>query len=379
MDKVIEKGLKTILMELIVRHGKVKAVGRKKPVSNRTQDWRESALFLMFRELKALGYKLDTPYGFREKHLKALVANWEKNELSPATIQNRISVARTFAGWIGKPGMIRESHLYVTDKASVTRQTVAVQDKSWSAQGVDVEQVIELAGEVDAYVGMQMRLMRVFGLRREEAVMFKPHRADHGQYILVRDGTKGGRERSVHISNEAQRQVLDQAKSWVKKVDGHIGHPGKTLKQSLRRFNYVMEKIGATRKVMGVTSHGLRHQRLNDLFEEIAGIPSPVRQEETKTGVLTADPMRIDLARARVSEEAGHTRLSISNAYIGSTGKSKTGKSALNWNPEGAPDSGWRRLYQLSNQASRNAEEETEFCMLKTRLLGEPATAEQAA
>ena len=60
------KGLKHELMDLIVRYGKVKAVGVKKPVSNRTQDWREHALFLMFKELKEMGYKLESPYGFRE-------------------------------------------------------------------------------------------------------------------------------------------------------------------------------------------------------------------------------------------------------------------------------------------------------------------------
>ena len=90
----------------------------------------------------------------------------------------------------------------------------------------------------------------------------------------------------------------------VKRVDGHIGHPDRTLKQSLRRFNYVMEYHGITRRHLGITSHGLRHQRLNDLYEEIAGVPSPVRQANADSSMETqhVDPMRIDLARARVSQ-----------------------------------------------------------------------------
>ncbi len=375
----MEKGLKTVLMELIVRYGKVKAVGVKKPVSNRTQDWRESALFLMFKELKALGYKLESPYGFREKHLRHLVSNWEQNGLSAATIQNRISVARTFSTWIGKPGMIRTSEHYVQNKASVTRSSIADTDKSWSAQGVNVWSVIGLAEEVDRYVGMQMHLMRVFGLRREEAVMFKPHRADHGSYIKVRDGTKGGRERNISITNEEQRKVLDAAKEQVKKVDGHVGHPDRTLKQALRRFNYVMERVGATRRGLGITSHGLRHQRLNDLYEEIAGVPSPVRRQpsEGSTPLAVPDPMLHDLARARVSEEGGHTRLSISNAYIGSNRPSKN--PVLNWNPQGGDSQGWRRLFELQNKADRNGEEDQEFCMLKAKLLGESDKVEEPA
>ena len=375
----MEKGLKTVLMKLIVSYGKVKAVGVKKPVSNRTQDWRESCLFLMFSELKALGYKLESPYGFREKHLRHLVSNWEKNGLSAATIQNRISVARTFASWIGKPGMIRTSEHYVERKSSVTRSSTAATDKSWSAQGVNVWSVITMVDEIDRYVGMQMHLMRVFGLRREEAVMFKPHRADYGIYIKVRDGTKGGRERNISITNDEQRKVLDAAKEQVKKVDGHVGHPDRTLKQALRRFNYVLERVGATRRGLGITSHGLRHQRLNDLYEEVAGTPSPVRrqQREDSDSLPQPDPMLHDLARARVSEEGGHTRLSISNAYIGSNKPSKN--PVLNWNPQGGDTQGGRRLYELQTKADRNGEEDKEFSMLKATLLRKTSEVEEPA
>lgn len=369
-------GFKRALMDLIVRHGKVKAVGVKKPVSNRTQEWREQALFLMFAQLKEMGHKLESPHGFREAHLKRLVARWEEEDLSPATIQNRISVARTFSGWIGKPGMIHDSVDYVKDARKVKRQTAAVQDKSWSAAGVDVERMIAFVYATDKHVAMQMRLMAAFGLRREEAVMFKPHRADHGHYIIVRDGTKGGRERSVDVASEHQRVVLDAAKAMVKKVDGHVGHPDRNLKQALRRFNYVMEIHGLTRRQLGVTSHGLRHQRLNDLYEEIAGIPSPVRQSGMDPAVLEkalseADPMKIDLARARVSSDAGHNRLSISSAYTGSQKPVK--KPALNWRPEGMKREGaasdWYRLSELDAKENRNADEEAEFSMLKNRLM----------
>ena len=63
-----------------------------------------------------------------------------------------------------------------------------------------------------------------------------------------------------------------------------------------------------------MTAHGLRHQHLNELYESITGVPSPVR-----SGSITADIDKHlhDVARARVSQEAGHERLGISNAYIG--------------------------------------------------------------
>lgn len=367
--------LKKALMDLIVRHGKVKAVGIKKPVSNRTQDWREACLYQMFKQLREMGHKLDRPDQLREWHIKKLVERWETQKLSAATIQNRLSVARMFSAWIGKSGMIRRTEEYVADPANAKRSANATHDKSWRAAGIDKHALVAMVSAYDHYVGMQLRLMADFGLRREEAVMFKPHRVDNGHYIIVRDGTKGGRERSIPIDHPWQRTTLDAAKAMVSRVNGHVGHPDRDLKQALRRFNYVLERHGITRSGLGITSHGLRHERLNDMFEEIAGIPSPVRttiqNKEDAQRIIDADPMQIDRARAKVSSAAGHNRLSISNAYTGSNAQSK--KSAMNWKiPEGqlisADTTRWMRIAELGSIFARTDEEEQEFSMLKQQL-----------
>src|ERR1035437_2281330 len=130
---------KRALMDIIVRHGKVKAVGKKKPVSNRTQDLREACLFLIFRQLKEMGFKMTAPTQLREYHVKKLAERWETEKLSSGTIQNRLSIARMFSVWIGKPGMIRVSVNYVKDPASVKRSANATTDKSWSAAGIDID------------------------------------------------------------------------------------------------------------------------------------------------------------------------------------------------------------------------------------------------
>ncbi|MBP8275577.1 MAG: hypothetical protein KAX55_01615, partial [Propionivibrio sp.] len=73
-------------------------------------------------------------------------------------------------------------------------------------------------------------------------------------------------------------------------------------------------RYGITKRDLGVTAHGLRHEHLNELYERVTGVPSPVR-----SGSVTHDLDRLthDIARARVSQEAGHSRLGISDAYIG--------------------------------------------------------------
>ena len=87
-----------------------------------------------FKELRALNYKLEDVRHFKERHLMVLAQAWEAKGLSASTIQNRISVFRTFAEWIGKPGMILSSENYVKNPESVTRHCVAQWDKTWSGQ-----------------------------------------------------------------------------------------------------------------------------------------------------------------------------------------------------------------------------------------------------
>lgn len=303
----------TELMDLIRENGRG-ALRQDKIVSHETMDGRRHLLVLSMRELRGLGFTLESPRNLQQRHIRALATSWEERGLSSSTIANRMSVLRALAIWIGKPNLIQKAADFVKNPASVRRTQATTEDKSWSAAGIDIPALVGLVEQYDWRVGLQLRLMQAFGLRRKEAVMFRPQKADMGLAIRVRDGTKGGRERVIPVETLEQRELLDFAKTKVKTVNGHIGHPDHDLKQALRRFTYVLERFGITKNGLGVTPHGLRHQHLNDLYERIAGAPSPVR-----SGSLTADIDQLthDIARARVSQEAGHARLAISNAYIG--------------------------------------------------------------
>lgn len=276
-----------------------------------TQAKHKSILILSFREIRRLGYKLNSPRNFREKHLRALITSWEQKGIAPATLQNRISTLRLFCSWIGKPGMIKHSVDYVQKESSVRRTYVAKRDKSWRAHDVDAQMLIRDIESYDRYVAMQLELILAFGLRRREAVMLRPHRADRGFFLAVHDGTKGGRDRVIEIRSDFQREVLDRAKKMAKTLNGHIGNPNRHLKQNLRRFSYVMNRFGITQADLGVTAHGLRHQFLQDRMQQI-GVTPPVRG-----GEMHQDQQVIDYARHVVAEEAGHTRLSITSAYCG--------------------------------------------------------------
>lgn len=290
------------------------AARQSKIVGHETTARRKESITRSLRELRGLGYKLESVYNLQQRHVFALTKYWEARQLSASTLANRLSCLRLLATWIGKPGMIQKSVDFVSHPNLVRRQQAATEDKSWSAKGVDAMALIRLVEEFDWRTGLQLKLMLAFGMRMLEAVMFRPIQADLEVVIRVRDGTKGGRERVLRVETEWQRRLLEYAKTKVSSPNQSIAHPDMNLKQAKRRFYYVCEKFGITKRDLEVTSHGLRAENLCDKYEEVAGVPAPVRSANL---AFDLDKATHDLARMRVSQQAGHARLAISNAYIG--------------------------------------------------------------
>jgi integrase len=324
-------------LRAIVESSNHMSVNGDRRVGRLTKQSRIQKLYQGFHELIELGYKIQNPRNFNEKHMKVLASYWEEKGLNASTIQNRISVFRTFADWIGKEGMIKESEAYVSDPKNVKRSQVAKRDMSWTAAGFDIVAKLQ---EIEAYskhAAAQLLMIQAFGLRRMEALSFKPNRnwehvpgTEHGA-IRVRNGTKGGRERIIVVSTSAQINALKYARAIAgSKSAATIGYPYMTLEQSCKHYNYILSKFGLTKKELGVTGHGLRHQYANNRFEELSGMDSPVRAKtlpEAKTPEMQGN---IQYAKSKVSEELGHSRTSITAAYIGNDRYLKKELKALN-------------------------------------------------
>lgn len=68
----------------------------------------------------------------------------------------------------------------------------------------------------DPLVRYSLQLQRLFGLRREEAIKFKPSYADRGDHLQLKSTwTKGGRARIIPIRHQAQRDLLDKIREVV--------------------------------------------------------------------------------------------------------------------------------------------------------------------
>jgi DNA-binding NtrC family response regulator len=66
-----------------------------------------------------------------------------------------------------------------------------------------------------------------------------------------------------------------------------------------------------TKKGLGVTGHGLRHQYLQDLYANVTGVGAPIKGSGTRP-----DASLHEEAMKRVVEAAGHSRKTKANAYL---------------------------------------------------------------
>jgi integrase len=318
---------------------------KPKGVSNKTMHERACSLFRSFTLLRRLGYQID-PAQLAGRHIQMLVDYWTGNARiadrcrqrgvemlerphSTAYIEQQLSFLRVYAdSWIGKPGMVHPLADYVDDPARFKRSYTATEDRSWEGNAVEFQSIVETVATIDARVAAQLALLLAFGLRRKEAVMFMPrtavvpkenvpgsqHPSDrYAAFLRIERGTKGGRLRFVAIRNDEQRKALDLALQFALHPSSHLGHPGLSLKQSLKRFDNVMQKAGVTKKQLGVTAHGLRHQFAQEFHVELTDVQAPVRG-----GDACGDPETLKAALLEIARQLGHNRPTISNAYLGS-------------------------------------------------------------
>src|SRR5205085_12548515 len=110
-----------VLTELLAQHNWRHAV-KDKGVSYDTMEDRRQFLFRTFAYLRdnpTKSFKLD-PRSLSGRHVDFLFEHWEQRaragELGPSSLQKIHSMLRTFAGWIGKPDLVKPLSAYIKDK-----------------------------------------------------------------------------------------------------------------------------------------------------------------------------------------------------------------------------------------------------------------------
>ena len=284
-------------------------------ISVKTQEIRCWNLLSSLEELIKVGrYEIHSIYSLKEKHIDWFITRWIEKKLTYGTIANKLSYLKALAIWLRKPNIVKDLDSYPQLKVLPKRTGVADGDKSWSSKDIDVRELIEKVARFDKYVGIQLALQLPYGLRRQESMMLIPASAFmevNGQRLLLIDrGAKGNRERVVkrYLDDDADMRIFELAKLLSNQKTGSTIPAHKSLDQWINYYKSVMKKFGITKAELGITSHGLRHQFLNDLYEILTGSPSAARGGEMPP---------IDLHKL-AQLMAGHNRPGISNAYISS-------------------------------------------------------------
>jgi integrase len=316
------------VLEVLIRLHNHQHTSLQKTVSHKTRQERADFLRHFYDGLHSLGFKtLPDPRRLAQKHIAATVRRWRNDKLKPPTIQTYLSFLRGLAMWTRKPGFVREPAFYGLELAEYQRHEVAERDKSWSAQGVNIEAVIAQVAAFDPYVGASLRLIHAFGLRKKEAIMLRPNSCVVGfeatglppeehscndYYVHISQGAKNGRPRFLPLDTPQRREALALAQSVVGN-DGqaHLGDPAHSLKHNMKRFESVLRKFGLTKQALGVTAHGLRHEALIAEYVARTGQQPPVR------GGVRDGRAGLKDACLAVSKMAGHARPRASRAYLG--------------------------------------------------------------
>ena len=266
-----------------------------------TQATRRKILDLIANQLHELGYRRMQAKSLKPKHIDALVSLWKERGISVGTFKNRLSALRWWANKVGKSDIIaKDNNAYDIGN----RSYVGEESK---AKILDEKQLEKVS---DAYVRLSLRLQSAFGLRREEAIKFSPNYAVKDDHIKLKASwTKGGRARTVPITNKEQRQLLEDVKALAR--GGALIPPHLNYVKQLHRYERQTRNAGLSRL------HGLRHEyaqrRYLELTERVCPAAGGLSSKELNPAQRALDHR----ARITISSEHGHAREAISAMYLG--------------------------------------------------------------
>ncbi|MBC3879725.1 integrase domain-containing protein [Undibacterium sp. FT79W] len=301
------------------------------PLGIKTQRMRSLCLLASLETLQKNGlHRFTTLSSLKEKHIQFLIDAWIAKNQGRGTIENKLTYLAALASWLGKANIVKDVSEYEQIRQLPKRSGTTMTDKSWESRNIDAQQMIAQIAADNPHVAIQLALQITFGLRTEESMLLRPFdvlmRRSGQLYLMIADGTKGGRPRRIDVQDEADLDVIELAKNYINRKSKTTIPEEYTFQEWKNKYYYLLKKHGFTKKNLGVTAHGLRHQYMQNLYKQLTGSDSPVRGGEQPAPDILAH------ARQVITEHAGHSRASKANAYIGSHAamKAKTSKDLTN-------------------------------------------------
>ena len=267
--------------------------------SHTTRIQRHRGLQLVARELRGLGYRLDSARSLKPKHITALVESWRAAGLSAGTLKNRMAWVR----WWGEK--VRKSSVLPRDNTElgIEKRT------TWKGQKAHTT-APEVWAALDKRAQLAVRLQMAFGLRLEESLKLRPAAADKGSALALQASwCKGGRARVIPITHPRQKRLLQELHAAV--GDGSLVPEGQS---------YISARKGLERATWAAgirNMHGHRHWYAQWRYKSLTGQDAPAAGGKTYEQLNKIERATDYRARLTISRELGHNRIEITDAYLG--------------------------------------------------------------
>ncbi|WP_346911414.1 integrase domain-containing protein [uncultured Roseibium sp.] len=234
------------------------------------------------------------------KHVNALASRWKTAGLSDQTVRNRLTWLRWWSFQVGKPGLLPKTN----DTFCLAERGRFSGNKAKRLEGKALDRI------PDQRVQLALKLEAAFGMRREEALKFRPGLADRGDRIALKASwCKGGRYREIPITHPKQRALIDELKATV--GDGSLIVQGRNYYQALKGYENHLLKAGIS------NAHGYRHAYAQWRYKQLTGWSCPAAGGPTVDRMTPAQEARDRAARMEISHELGHGRLDVTDTYLG--------------------------------------------------------------
>lgn len=268
--------------------------------SHQTQRDRYNQLQMSAKQLEEGGYRGIATSGLGTRHVEYLIDLWKEKGISHDTIANRLSNLRWMAGKINKKNIVQKTN---GEYGLVTKSSIPTENKAFD---LTADQLDKIPSE---HLKVSLVLEREFGLRRVEAMKFRPSEADKGDHLsLTGSWCKNGRPREIPILKESQREILIKAHELV---GNRSLIPAQKYVTHLKTYERQLPKAGIH------NAHGLRYAYAQERYLDLTGWKAPLAGGPRQKDLSPEDKVKDREARQIISRELGHNRISITNRYLG--------------------------------------------------------------
>ena len=269
------------------------------------------------------------------EYTSSLVNRVDDEKISPSTATNRISALNRILEYSQRNDLRVSAKEYGLNKEQIDATNKA-NDRTQAAEYLSW--LLEKGKDDPRYMNLyhSRTLQAEHGLRARESYAIKVASKDDkgGKLNLGKpDCTKNSRPRAIEVTRESQWQALVDAKAWAipqgqkslipndYNLKQWMDFANNTLKQFNRETGYSLNNHGER--------HFFAHERYKELWQEKGHdikCPAEMGMERNEwseyakqeTGLSQKDLKELDnQIRLAVSEDLGHSRVSITKTYLG--------------------------------------------------------------